>query len=983
MAKRKFTLAALIASVGLMTAAQTFTATNGINYTVVSEDDATVEIAPGNYTGRALPFNDVTASDGSKEYTVIGIGENAFKGQTLTSASGNSIWYEAQLVYIKAGAFEGTSLTGTMNFMGFRGAHMDIDEKALRGNVMNRFNFANADNLVDLSTLGSSTNHGGLAISKDLTVLFNYPGKHYSGASVQTTSLVTSYTVLASIKKIAPYAFWKNPSLRTVTLPAGLEEIGEEAFYGATALTSFTIPAGVTTLGPGFIAGATKINTIAVNENNTAFKAVEGCVYTIDDATLVAVPYGKTVLTVADGCTTVGAKAALDGQLTEVNLPATLTTIGDDAFKGNNDIMVVKCDAVTPPAGAVFSAAVYENAQLIIPEGSEAAYKADPNWGKFFAEYQVPTDPFQVNNFWYQAVDENFVTLIAAPDGTPYAGVANAWFSQVVQYTDGHKFTVNAMSDNALKNATVSGTFTLPASIATIGAHAFDGCNLTTLTIPAAVTSLGAGVINNTTALASVAVESDNTAYTAKGGCIYNAEGTTLLAAPSGIRSLSLDETVTATAADAFVGAKSIATVNAQPAVAPQGGVFDDEVYQNATLWVYPESAESYTGHENWGKFVAVKRIGVDVEPFKSGNLWYMPTSGDEVEIIKNPDGTPYKNVSETWFKDTVTDADGNTYTITAIGEYAFEDATCIGGTNANITNIGCAGITTIKAFAFKGTQAIILRLRYNTLTDIDPEAFAGNKIRRIFIQNQGEGSQYANSSNGADLGLLTNLAMDKLVAYPGDMRVNGGYRDTDARLTSTTLIDQYKTIGAHAFDSNSNIKTITVNAEAIENNAFKNTVITSFNGGEKLVSVDSAAFAGCEALESIVLPATVTTIASDAFTGAKAITRIQVDATVAPEGGVFEPEVYENAELIIPEGSEASYKAHPNWGKFFGAAPIKGDVNGDGCVDATDLNIVVMSIVNDNRIPAYDVSGDGSVDVVDVNIIVAIILETSTGDDM
>lgn len=974
---KKLSFAALIASLGLTAAAQTFTATNGINYTVVSEEDATVEIAPGNYTGRTLPFNNVTVSDGNKEYTVIGIGEDAFKGQTLTT-SGNSIWYEAQLGYIKAGAFEGTSLTGTMNFMGFRAAHMDLDEKAMRGNVMNRFNFANADNLVDLSTLGSSTNHGGLIISKDQTVLYNYPGKHYSGSSIQTSSLVTSYTVLASIKKIAPYAFWNNPSLRTVTLPAGLVEIGEEAFYGAAALTSFTVPAGVTTLGPGFIAGAKKITTIGINENNTAFKAVDGCVYTIDDATLVAVPYGKTALTVADGCTTVGAKAALDGQLAEVNLPATLTVIGADAFKGNNDIMVVKCDAVTPPAGAVFSAAVYENAQLIIPEGSEAAYKADPNWGKFFAEYQVPTDPFLVNNFWYQAVDENFVTLIAAPDGATYTGVANAWFSQVVQYTDGHKFTVNAIGENALKNATVSGTFTLPASIATIGAHAFDGCNLTALTIPAAVTSLGAGAINNTTALASVAVESGNAVYTAKGGCVYNAEGTQLLAAPSGIRSLTLDETVTATAADAFVGAKSIATVNAQPAAAPMGGVFDDEVYQNATLWVNPESAESYTSHENWGKFVTVKRIGVDVEPFKSGNLWYMPTSGDEVEIIKNPDGTPYKNVSETWFKDTVTDADGNTYTITAIGEYAFEDATCVGGSNANITNIGCAGITTIKAFAFKGTQAIILRLRYNTLTDIDPEAFAGNKIRRIFIQNQGEGSQYANSSNGADLGLLTNLAMDKLVAYPGDMRVNGGYKDTDARLTSTTLIDQYKTIGAHAFDGNTNIKTITVGAEAIENNAFKNTVVETFNGGANLVTVDSAAFAGCEALTSIVLPATVTAIADDAFTGDKAITRIQVDAAVAPEGGVFEPEVYENAELIIPEGSEASYKAHPNWGKFFKDAPVAGDVNNDGTVDVADINMIVGKMLGNIETANADVNNDGAVDIADVNMVCAIILAST-----
>lgn len=63
---------------------------------------------------------------------------------------------------------------------------------------------------------------------------------------------------------------------------------------------------------------------------------------------------------------------------------------------------------------------------------------------------------------------------------------------------------------------------------------------------------------------------------------------------------------------------------------------------------------------------------------------------------------------------------------------------------------------------------------------------------------------------------------------------------------------------------------------------------------------------------------------------------------------------------------------------KFEGAADIKGDVNGDGEVDVTDINCIVNVILGTatkETYPKADVNGDGDIDVTDVNALINIIL--------
>ncbi|MBO4871700.1 MAG: InlB B-repeat-containing protein [Muribaculaceae bacterium] len=67
-------------------------------------------------------------------------------------------------------------------------------------------------------------------------------------------------------------------------------------------------------------------------------------------------------------------------------------------------------------------------------------------------------------------------------------------------------------------------------------------------------------------------------------------------------------------------------------------------------------------------------------------------------------------------------------------------------------------------------------------------------------------------------------------------------------------------------------------------------------------------------------------------------------------------------------------------WEEYDGSEPtIPGDLNGDGTVDITDVNICINIILERNNDPAVrilaDLSGDGTVDITDVNAIINIIL--------
>ena len=58
-------------------------------------------------------------------------------------------------------------------------------------------------------------------------------------------------------------------------------------------------------------------------------------------------------------------------------------------------------------------------------------------------------------------------------------------------------------------------------------------------------------------------------------------------------------------------------------------------------------------------------------------------------------------------------------------------------------------------------------------------------------------------------------------------------------------------------------------------------------------------------------------------------------------------------------------------------AAPVhlKGDVNGDGEVNISDVNALIDGILSEKFTDAMDINGDGEVNISDVNALIDIIL--------
>jgi len=156
--------------------------------------------------------------------------------------------------------------------------------------------------------------------------------------------------------------FCPNIKEGAFSIPQGTETIGVGALFGCGELTEIHIPASVNEI-PGDTFGQTRgLTGFVVDENNTAYKAVNGMLLSKDGTLLHTVPmtFSGTV-TVPESVTTIGngafrgswpgiteiilpdGIAALEWEaflnqtaLEKINLPASLTSISDFAFYNLN-----------------------------------------------------------------------------------------------------------------------------------------------------------------------------------------------------------------------------------------------------------------------------------------------------------------------------------------------------------------------------------------------------------------------------------------------------------------------------------------------------------------------------------------------------------------------------------------------------------------------------------------------------------------------
>ena len=290
---------------------------------------------------------------------------------------------------------------------------------------------------------------------------------------------------------------------------------------------------------------------------------------------------------------------------------------------------------------------------------------------------------------------------------------------------------------------------------------------------------------------------------------------------------------------------------------------------------------------------------------------------------------------------------DGVECTVTAIAGSAFKNCRSLR------TVVLPETMKRIGKFAFKGCTSLTAMNLPDAVEDIGFAAFQNCSAIRSFTIGKG----------------LKHISSYAFFQCRGLQQIN---------IPSTV-----ETIDPEAFFYCQTLRNLTIDMECIPEWAFYCcTGLTTVTLGRHVKTISEAAFADCASLSQVNMGANLDSIASMAFYGCTAINAIRKlpeNPPVVADESSFDEVNYSNATLYVPESSSVDYYCCDVWTLFehqvVEPAALPGDVNADGVVNITDVNVVINDILQGVASADCDVNGDGSINIADVNFIIGRIL--------
>jgi len=236
------------------------------------------------------------------------------------------------------------------------------------------------------------------------------------------------------------------------------------------------------------------------------------------DITIPAIINGLPVITIGD-------RAFYENKIiTGVTIPASVTSIGSYAFhycSGLTGELTIP-NGVTSIGNAAFQLCSGLTGELTIPAGVTSIGSVAFNICRGLTGVTIPASVTSIgrNAFWQCA------ELIAIS-----VGDANPFYMSA----DGVLFNKDQTTLIRCPGGKV-GSYTIPASVTTIGDYAFCNCSGLTgeLTISSSVTSIGSSAFRYCTSLTAITVADANWFYMSADGVLFNIDQTMLIQCPSG-----------------------------------------------------------------------------------------------------------------------------------------------------------------------------------------------------------------------------------------------------------------------------------------------------------------------------------------------------------------------------------------------------------------------------------------------------------------
>ncbi len=377
---------------------------------------------------------------------------------------------------------------------------------------------------------------------------------------------------------------------------------------------------------------------------------------------------------------------------------------------------------------------------------------------------------------------------------------------------------------------------------------AFDGCDaLTEITFAGATVKFGKNAFRGCTRLKAFEFPTSFAADTQIGESAF--EGCTSLG------EIAFGNHVAALPAKAFAGCTSLTdiTISATEPPAMAADAFDEAVMKKCTVYVPKSAVSAYKADDAWKGFKAIDAISE--YSFMVDGVYYLIDDMNSKKCKVTLDG--YGSYSGDVVIPEYVTSGGITYTICEVGKDAFR---------------GCSELTSVTL--------------PETVYNLGINAFQGcSKLESITLPS--EVSSLPNE-------LFRDCTSLKSFTCPPNLgRIFQSVFRGCTALESVTFSPEVYIIGAYAFADCTSLK--------------------QFAAPEKMNLIGDYAFQNCTGLTEIIgVPGWDYWYAKGAFEGCDNIRYISIPVANpprCPNENMFPQEVYDNATLIVPEGSVEAYR--------------------------------------------------------------------------
>jgi hypothetical protein len=695
--------------------------------------------------------------------------------------------------------------------------------------------------------------------------------------------------------------------------------------------------------------------------------------------------------------------------LTDIELPATLTSIGAAAFRSCLSLASVAALNPEPPTIGNNAFAGADIQLAFVPAEAVEAYQAANGWNDLYILDVAEKTNGVVARFTVDGINYHVTSFkdktVEILRGDYYGDIV---IPEIVTYND-TEYTVTEIESSAFEDCSLT-SIKLPSSITTIRDHTFKNCSaLTSIELPSSLRTIESWAIEACTSLKSIELPESLT--TIEDGAFYNCTALTDINIPSQVTTISgrlfdsctalsslvIPTTITSIAGEAFANCTSLAVITSLNPTPPSldGSAFDG--CGILAVYVPSDAVEAYQAAENWNNFniVDVATSGEDiVTSFTVDGINYRVTSihGNNVSVVAGD----YSG--DIVIPETVTYADTE-YIVTEIAERAFRERSSLTSIKlpSSITKIGNASfalcnslktfevpssVTTMGDEVFWGCGSLESVTIPSSVTSMGYSVFCFcESLTSVEIPSSvvtiNSGSLFYGCS------LLTSVKLPESLTTIGEYmfrdcssltsielpaaltRVEHSAFEGCTSLTSIKLPSSIRIIGDHTFKNCSALTSIELpsSLRTIESWAFEAcTSLTSIELPELLTTIEYGAFYNCTALSSLVIPTTITSIEGEAFANC---TSLAVITSLNPTPPSLDGSAFDGCSILsvyVPSDAVEAYQAAENWNNF---NIVDVATSGEGIVTNFTVDCINYRVTSlkDNRVSV--VAGDYSGDIV------------------